>query len=55
MTRIPTSDETLNAMFAAIAGEKSLVAHIANASQPNAADPHSSDGVVARYNQNAER
>jgi len=55
MKTIPKDDAALDAFFRAIAGEKSLAAHIANASLPNIADQHDSDTVVARYKENVDK
>jgi len=55
MKSIPKDDATLRAYFAAISGEKSLAAHIANASVPNSADNHDSAVVIDRYKKNVKK
>ena len=54
MKTVPKDDKTLDARFKTISGEKSLAAHIANASLPNAADPHQSSEIITRFAENSK-
>ncbi len=54
MKTIPTDEAVLDALFQAISGQNSLVAHISN-NQPNTAVSHDSDEVVTRFEKNVDR